>query len=216
MNICIIDCETTGKIIDPRLPFTEVDNFPRVIQLGFLIADTDTEKTIYSRSHLIKPAGWTIPEETFWIMHGFSTEKSLAEGSDILPVLQDFVDSLEDHSVALIVAHNLSFDHSVLCAELYRHGLKSNRRPEKLCTMQVGTDVCKIPFGRDHRPWMNKSWKFPKLLELYQHLFGKGFEGGHDALQDCRAVRDCFFELLKRGVIKLPETVKNYEPNKIN
>lgn len=207
MNICIIDCETTGKIIDPRLPFTEVDNFPRVIQAAWLIADTDTEETIYQSSFLIKPSGWTIPEETFWIMHGFSTEKSVAEGVDILPVLQEFINSLDTYNVGLIVAHNLSFDHSVLCAELYRHGLKSNRKPEKLCTMQVGTDVCKIPFGRDHRPWMNKSWKFPKLLELYQKLFDKGFENAHDALSDCRAVKDCFFELVRRGVIQLPVTV---------
>lgn len=207
MNVVFIDCETTGKIINKDLPFTEVDNFPRCIQLAWLIANTQTGETIYQQSHLIKPNGWTIPEETFWLMHGFSTEKSLAGGVELVPVLDDFISSLDLNNVSLVVAHNLSFDHSVLSAEMYRHNLKTKRKTEKLCTMLVGKDVCKIPFGHDRRPWMNKDWKFPKLLELYQHLFGKGFEGAHDALADVRAVKECFFEMLKRKVIVIERSV---------
>ena len=39
--------------------------------------------------------------------------------------------------------------------------------------------------------------KRPKLQELYTSLFGKPFEGAHDAMADIRATKDCFLQLIK-------------------
>ena len=39
--------------------------------------------------------------------------------------------------------------------------------------------------------------KRPKLQELYTFLFGKPFEGAHDAMADIRATKDCFLQLIK-------------------
>ena len=45
--------------------------------------------------------------------------------------------------------------------------------------------------------------KWPKLIELHEILFGKGFDGAHDAFADITATKDCFFELIKREIITI-------------
>ena len=40
-------------------------------------------------------------------------------------------------------------------------------------------------------------------MELYTKLFGNGFDGAHDAMADIVATKECFFELLRRGIVRL-------------
>jgi inhibitor of KinA sporulation pathway (predicted exonuclease) len=44
------------------------------------------------------------------------------------------------------------------------------------------TNILKIP-----SPYYQEKFKFPKLSELHQWLFGEDFEGAHDALNDVKA-----------------------------
>lgn len=93
-----------------------------------------------------------------------------------------------------IVGHNISFDQKVVGAELYRLGIPDTISMAKsLCTMQTGTDYCKIPgyYG----------YKWPKLQELHHKLFGCDFDEAHDAMADITATKKCFFEMRKRGLI---------------
>jgi len=86
-----------------------------------------------------------------------------------------------------IVGHNISFDQKVVGAELCRLGIPDTISTAKsLCTMHAGTDYCKIPgyYG----------YKWPKLQELYNKLFGYDFEDAHDAMADITATKKCFFE----------------------
>lgn len=202
MRALILDTETNGKIINQALPMSEVNNFPRVIELAWLVADLETKETLSQFCYLITPDGWQIPKEPFWIEHGFSTEKNEDFGIPMPQVIDYFLKDYD--SCDCLVAHNLSFDHPVLGAEMIRYGKKATGKKDriKICTMDVSTNLCKIPFGKDHRPWKNDKWKFPKLSELYKHLFGKEPDNLHDAMNDVYAVRDCFFELVKREVIK--------------
>jgi DNA polymerase III epsilon subunit-like protein len=157
---------------------------------------------------LIKPDGWEIPKEKFWIENGFSTEVSALEGVDISSVIIPFVNDVE--KVDFIVSHNMAFDHPILGAEMIRLGLRSSKKPEKICTKEASTEYCKIPhaWDKEKRPWMmgKKGYKWPKLSELHVKLFGTEFDGAHDAMSDVNALAKCFFELTKRGVIKL-ETI---------
>jgi DNA polymerase III epsilon subunit-like protein len=43
-------------------------------------------------------------------------------------------------------------------------------------------------------------YKWPKLAELHQVLFGEPFEGAHGALADARACMRCYFRLTELGV----------------
>jgi len=202
MKIIFFDVETTGKIKDWSLPMTEVDNFPRVIQIAFLTAD-ETGKVLSSYCSLVTPDNWIVPIEDFWTIHGFCTEKNITEGKPMPEILDDFLK--EYNNCDILSAHNLAFDFPTLGAEIIRYdkGGVNNPARQKICTMEAGTDFCKIPFGNDRRPWKNKEWKFPKLSELYKKLFDKEMESAHNALVDVTATKECFFQLVKLGIINL-------------
>jgi len=207
MKFCFFDVETTGKIIDWGITDPgEVDNFPRCIQVAWVVSD-ELGNVLKTECHLIYPQGWTIPKEPFWIEHGFSTERSIIEGKQMPLVLDYFFNDYNDCDI--LAAHNLKFDYPVLGSEMIRYNKRGKPNParQKICTMVAGTDVCKIPFGKDHRPWKNKEWKFPKLSELYKKLFDKEMESAHNALADVTATKECFFKLVNLGVINIQKTM---------
>lgn len=196
MNFLFFDCETTGVPIKYNASYTEVDNWPRVISLAWILTNLEGE-IHHSAHHLIRPNGWVIPKDKFWIDNGFSTEKSLAEGVPIDPVIEKFMEA--KMQTTFLVAHNLNFDHRIVWAEIIRSGRVPRSGLAKICTMMTTTSFCKLPKAKGY------GYKWPKLEELYFSVFQKRFDGAHDALADVTACKDCFFELLKRGVIKLPE-----------
>lgn len=182
--ILFFDTETTGKPKNYKAPATDLDNWPRIIQLGWALYKDDG--TLYDcDAKLIKPDGWKIPEEEFWIKHGYSTQKSMESGIPIAEALHQFLTPL--NACTLMVAHNLDFDYPVVAAEMIRADIRSSNKPVKCCTMKKTTDLLKIdgPYG----------YKYPKLEELHQFLFGKSFEGAHDALNDVKATAACYFKL---------------------
>lgn len=205
--ITFFDTETTGLPKDWKAPMTQLDNWPRVIQLAWLTTDMKGN-TLDQRELLIKPDGWEIPTDKFWIDHGFNTETSIANGHPLPGVLTDFVTDLEKSEY--LVSHNMDFDHKVLGAEMLRYQIKG-KRLLKICTKDASTDWCKIPFG-GHRGYLSRAkgrYKWPKLEELYAKLFGRDFDNKHQAGGDVAALKDCFFELVRIGVIQLePEHMK--------
>jgi DNA polymerase III subunit epsilon len=191
MNYLVFDTETTGTPKNYKASMTDLENWPRIIQLAW--ARYDNETLIDSSVDLIKPEGWEMPKGEFWVNNGFTQEKSLTEGISIKEVLIKFIDQIEICN--FLIAHNINFDYNVSGAEMIRAQVKSKNKINKLCTMQLSTDFCNIP--GPYGP------KWPKLEELHNKLFGIGFEGAHDAMNDVRACAKCFFELKKLEVIKL-------------
>lgn len=47
----------------------------------------------------------------------------------------------------------------------------------------------------------SQGYKWPKLIELHEKLFGETFVDAHDARVDVKACARCFFELKKRNVL---------------
>ena len=93
-----------------------------------------------------------------------------------------------------IVGHNIDFDKKILGAELIRlHRPDVMNSKRTYCTMQAGTDFCRIP-GK-------YGYKWPKLQELYIKLFGHDFDGAHNAMSDIEATQECFWELRRRSLI---------------
>jgi DNA polymerase-3 subunit epsilon len=185
------DTETTGVPKNYNGEIKDLDNWPRIIQLAFCVYDKEGN-FIDSYCQLIKPNGWIMPTEEFWQKHGYTHEKSLAEGLPIEEALLQFTVAISQSS--LMVAHNLSFDFPIVAAEMLRAKIRSENKPEKFCTMKASTDICKIPGAR--------GYKWPKLEELHQFLFNEGFDGAHDALNDVKATAKCFFEMKRRGVFE--------------
>lgn len=184
------DTETTGLPLSWRAAVSDVDNWPRLVQLAFLYHDAEGNE-LMAGNYIIKPEGFTIPASASAI-HGISNERANAEGIALQEILRKFQQLA--HEADFLVAHNMSFDEKIIGSELIRAGI-SNFIPAKkrICTMQRATDFCRIegPYG----------YKWPKLTELYFRLFGNGFEEKHDAAVDIEATAKCFWELKRRGII---------------
>lgn len=188
--ILFFDTETTGKAKNFKASPRDLDNWPRIIQLGWALFKEDG--TLYDCDcQLIKPDGWEIPKEEFWIKHGYDTEKSMREGFPIKEILHQFLTPL--NKCTLMVAHNMDFDYPVVAAEMIRADIKAANKPEKFCTMKSTTDILRIP-----GPYGNK---FPSLTELHHFLFAKEFEGAHDAMYDVLATSKCYFKLKQNKLI---------------
>ena len=184
------DTETTGLPKNWKAPVTDVNNWPRLVQLAYLLYDNEGNQ-ISGGDHIIRPEGFIIPLEASRI-HGISTEKANQEGEVLLEVLQVFHELIS--KAECLVAHNMSFDEKIVGAEFLRNKMQNSiQAKKKICTMHSTTDFCRIsgPYG----------YKWPKLSELHYKLFKKGFDEAHNAAVDINATAKCFWELKKIGKI---------------
>ena len=184
------DTETTGLPRNWKAPVTDLNNWPRMIQIAWIACDNQG-KRIESGDFIIKPENFTIPSDASRV-HGISTERANSEGELLESVLVKFNKLVEEAD--FIVAHNISFDEKIVGAEFLRKGVQTSfEQKRKLCTMKASTDYCKIP-----GPYGNK---WPKLSELHIKLFGVDFDEAHDASVDINATEKCFWEMRKLGLI---------------
>jgi len=184
------DTETTGLPKNWNAPLTDLNNWPRIVQLAWQYYN---EKGILqaSANRIIRPEGFIIPEQASNV-HGITTEKALAEGIALKDALLEFADVLS--ASQFLVAHNINFDEKVTGAEFLRNNIPYDLFSlAKVCTMNSAVDFCALPG--------NYGYKWPTLMELHNKLFKEGFDGAHDALADVTACARCFFELKNRGII---------------
>ncbi len=198
----IFDTETTGRIENWKAPVTDVDAFPRVVQLAWQLHDYKGE-LIEVKNYIIKPDGYTIPFNAEKI-HGISTERAEKMGMPIEFVMDEFKKALAETDFA--VGHNVEFDMKVMGAEYARadrdDGLMKKRT---LDTMLMSIDFCQLPGGR------GKGFKYPTLSELNQKLFGEAVDNAHNASADVEATARCFLELIRLDVIGIKELETNKE-----
>lgn len=192
MKILFFDTETTGLPKDYRAPVTDVDNWPRLVQLAWIQLDTETGKQS-EHNYIIKPDGFEIPKAASDV-HGITTEIATQKGYKLRDVIRVF--ALRVLDCDFFVGHNVGFDRKIVGAELIRCGIEDvlHGKP-RVCTMFSTTKFCNLPGKRGP--------KWPTLQELHKKLFGFEFDGAHDALADVIACKNCFVELLKRGVIEI-------------
>ncbi len=80
------DTETTGLPKNYSAPISEVDNWPRMVQIAWQTNDK-SGNLISSESYIIKPKNFIIPFNAEKI-HGISTQKAQDEGKEIKDVLK--------------------------------------------------------------------------------------------------------------------------------
>jgi DNA polymerase-3 subunit epsilon len=190
--ITVLDCETTGLPKNYNAHPSDFENWPRVVQLAWSTFDDDG--LICQHNHIIYPADFEIPESVVAV-HGITTERARLEGVYLRPVLETMLSDIAKSD--FVVAHNVSFDVSVIGSEFLRAGLVNPFEVVKqICTMKSSTDYCKIDGLR--------GYKWPKLAELYKILFpADEMLKEHDASNDVATCARCFFELVDRHVISL-------------
>lgn len=178
---------------------TETTGFPpkaRMTQLAYMLID-ENGKEIESYQSLIKPDGWEVPKEKFFIDNNMSTERCETEGIPVFDALRKFQEALKQCNYK--IAHNISFDNKIVSKEIKLAGITYQlfQYKKSVCTMMEA-------YNNDYYgTHANGRTKWPKLIELHRKLFNEDFDGAHDALADVRATSRCFIELLNRGVIKL-------------
>ena len=186
----IFDTETTGLPKRWDAPFSDLNNWPRVVQLAWQLHDYDGS-LVSNKTYVIKPVDFDIPFESEKV-HGISTLLATQMGEKIQTVFSEFLDDLS--SASYIVGHNLKFDINVVSSELYRLDIENqllNKKVLDTCTENTA-NVCKLSGGKSGK------FKFPTLVELYENLFNNQFENAHNASADVEANAMVFFELIRQ------------------
>ena len=205
MRTLVFDTETTSLPQSKSITPSALHLWPYTVQFSYVIFDTELNKIVKIKDSIIKvPDGFTISEENAKI-HGITNEISLTKGVSLEPVLTEFFEDLK--TVDHIVGHNVSFDINIVKVELHRLILKCLDVDEVIkfqdclkyldisknihCTMQETIDYCAIEmkdkFGRPYK-------KFPKLVELYQKMFGVTPKNLHNSLNDVIVCLRCFMK----------------------
>lgn len=189
------DTECNGLPQNYKLDVTSIENWPRMIQLAWIIVD-EYGNILKKQSHIIYPQNFTIDSEVEKLT-GISTLRAQQEGVELKEVLSEFMNDLANADE--IIGHNVDFDFHIVGCELYRTGGAYDELMNRpyICTMQASTDFCAIPSNSPYG-----GYKWPKLEELYRKLFGRMFDNAHDALADVVATKECFFALKQRGIVK--------------
>lgn len=184
------DTETTGLPRSWKAPVYDLSNWPRLVQLAWLLYD-NSGNLVSRADHIIKPDDFTIPVAASSI-HGITHDKACREGVPLTKVLNEFFSHVNKSEI--LVAHNMSFDENIVGAEFLRLNMPNViPRKNRICTMLKSTHFCKLdgPYG----------YKWPKLSELHSILFHSNFAEAHNASVDIQATAKCFWELRKRGIV---------------
>ena len=186
------DTETTGIPRSHDAPASDVGNWPRLVQIAWLLADAKGRE-VKSQAFIIRPEGFVIPDDAVRV-HGIDTQTARHVGVEVSSALDAFAEDLS--AAEILVAHNVRFDEGVIGAEFFRAGRTRNPMESKVrhCTMRETTEFCRISGGP-------RGYKWPTLDQLHRTLFGVGFEAAHDAIADVGACATCFFELKRRGIL---------------
>ena len=182
----ILDTETNG--IGTFRPARQ-----RIVQWSWITPDGE------ERNYFVKGAD----EISQHVPHDITVEKLNEVGKTFEEVYDIFKTDLENCD--RVVAHNAIFDMSSIRNEMKLRGFSEEERDvlrnfPLYCTMKNSTQYCAIP-QMNKKGEKTKSFKWPRLEELYNVLFGHSPEGTlHDSLWDCRILKNCLEEGIKKNV----------------
>lgn len=193
----IFDTETTGLPKRWDAPISDVNNWPRAIQIAWQLHD-QWGNLVEAKDYLIQPEGFDIPYDAE-LVHGISTALAQKEGIPLAQVLIEFNGALAKTN--FIVGQNLGFDINIMGAEFVRTLAETSmlQKPVLDTCTETTAELCKLPGGRGGK------FKLPTLTELHQELFGQPFNEAHNATADVEATTRCFFELVRKGIFSIKE-----------
>jgi DNA polymerase-3 subunit alpha len=203
MYVLFFDTETNGLPLSKHALTSNVNNWPRIVQIAWQLLDfADGGRVIERDAYIIKPEETLVWNEESAKIHGISKERALSEGHVCEQVLTAFARLAEKATV--LVAHNLAFDKPVLKAEYLRLNSTDTFSwwpSHEYCTCENTKTLCKLPSK------FSKSWdpyKMPKLSELHAHLYGETAAfNWHNAVGDVECLVSCFHELVRRRIVPL-------------
>jgi DNA polymerase III epsilon subunit-like protein len=193
----IVDTETTGL---PRNRYDEpenLNNWPYIVQLAWILLDKEG-KLVEHKEYILKQ-NIKIPSRAIEI-HGITNTIMEEKGIEPKSVLAELVEATKKTKV--LVAHNIDFDVPILEAEFLRNGFeKQLEKMSRICTMKIGKNFCKLRST-------NGKYRYPTLMELFKKCFYdrpvsfQPLYDKHNALTDVALTAKCFLKLKEVGKIK--------------
>lgn len=186
MSLIFIDTETKGVPQRSDAPITEIDNWPLISQIAWIVCDNTG--AILKKENFTTSLSFTPPNSDH-----YQTAKYKPIHEIIPKLKQDLA------SCVVVIGHNIEFDINVIGCEFYRLGFDPSLITDmsRFCTMKETVDYCNFSY--------NGKYRYPKLQELYTKLFAMPFENAHDAYCDIMATYNCFEKLVELEVFKNDE-----------
>lgn len=207
--VLVFDVETTGLF--PKVGDNELKNCPYILQLSYVIYNVGTKEIIEEFDSYVNiddniPISQKITELTG------ATRSLCKKGLTIVEILKKIHKAYISCNGG-IVAHNVDFDVKMINIEIERNRpiieihcpevfalfnptYEKINKIERYCTMKNGTNRCNIlvppKYGNGPpRP------KWPKLIELHNHLFdNEPINGLHNSLIDVKVCLRCYLKML--------------------
>lgn len=179
---------------------TLLTKWPHIIQLAYILYDTENPaaKTKIFNKYIDIEDEIKISEESLAIHHISKDKIQKMESKDRSKIQDALKEFLEDVKAAdVVVGHNVAFDRKMIVSELLR---LTKEKPNKdfddeniiemmtnkkfKCTQEITRPLCKLENKNNKKG--KEYYKFPKLIEAYEHFFGciPKQELLHDALID--------------------------------
>ena len=182
-------------------------SWPSIIQLGYIIYDTENPSTSKIYNKFIDLTDEIEISEDSFKKHKIDKNKiremSAENKAPINIAVNEFLKDIMNPEVTIVVGHNIQFDRKMIIAELLR--LQNNENSDLTdqikylmnednfaCTMNETAAICNIQMPvnyKDKKTGQDKVFykiKSPRLSESYEHYFGYEPMGEalHDALVD--------------------------------
>lgn len=188
MKTLIFDTETSG-LWDNTL--IDLDKQPKIIEFFGVVIDDETGEELDEFESFVlidedlsykRPKKGGGFERSIFEITGINNE--MLVGAPRFPVIAQNVKAIIE-SADLVVAHNMIYDYEVVNFEFKRIGQSVNW-PPMIDTVEK-------------TEWL-KSFRL-SLSDLHEFLFGEKFAGAHRARYDVMALKRCYLELKKRGLV---------------
>ncbi|WP_442592523.1 3'-5' exonuclease [Parapusillimonas sp. JC17] len=196
-NIALFyDTETTGLPLFSQP--SEDPAQPHIVQLAAALVDLDSRQTLASMDVIVRPDGWTIPEEVAAI-HGITTEKAADLGVPEQQAVEMFFDLWRGR---LRVGHNEQFDARILRIAQHRFPNRFTESDFDIwkggvadCTQRLATPILKLPPTAKMRAAGRHHHKSANLSEAYAHFTGQELQDAHSAMADVQGCMTVYFAI---------------------
>lgn len=203
---------------DPNLWQEYRETWPYIVQLSYIMFDTDTNETIVKDVYVELPPNFTSPE---YLASAHDITRAAIESGlntqriDIRDALEEFMKFFRDADV--VTGHNVDFDVNMLLAECIRTDNNAvfseiinikNSKSKIYCTACNTTNVVKICYDYNCKK-DPPIFKMPKLNQAYFRMFGYAPNESalHNALIDVVACLRVFYRLWFQGIQFTENTV---------
>lgn len=203
-TILIYDFETTGLPLFKEP--SEHPGQPHFTQLAAELCVEETGQVLGSMNMLVKPEGWTIPED-LQALTGITMEKAERYGVPAKVALDAFLELW--CNADLRVGHNESFDARIARIAIMRCAYWSGEAMQTgageipfadywkaapaFCTQTNSSKILNLPPTEKMVAKRMKGPKSPNLGEAYYHFTSKVLDGAHDAQVDIMACKAVYY-----------------------